>query len=204
LCYLHPDYFAPDPSIYSFLGISKDDKYAIFRFVAWHATHDIGTRGLSVQMKKKLATQISKQAKVFISSEGALPDDLKQYQIKIPPEKMHDALAYASLFIGEGGTMVSECAMLGTPSIYVNTFTPGTVQDQEKYGLIFSYKSSEGVLEKGREILENPNTLNWQEMRNRMLSEKIDVTAFMVWLIENYPESFQIMKENPDHQYKFM
>jgi len=36
-----------------------------------------------------------------------------------------------------------------------------------------------------------------------MLSEKIDVTAFMVWLIENYPESAKIMKKDNDYQYKF-
>ena len=36
-----------------------------------------------------------------------------------------------------------------------------------------------------------------------MLKEKIDVTAFMVWFIENYPESAKIMKENPDYQLRF-
>jgi hypothetical protein len=36
-----------------------------------------------------------------------------------------------------------------------------------------------------------------------MIKDKIDVTAFMVWFIENYPESKRIMKENPDYQYKF-
>ena len=37
----------------------------------------------------------------------------------------------------------------------------------------------------------------------RMLSDKIDVTAFLTWFIENYPESKRIMKENPDYQYNF-
>jgi len=32
--------------------------------------------------------------------------------------------------------------------------------------------------------------------RKRMLSDKIDVTAFMIWFIEKYPESVDIMKEN--------
>ena len=36
-----------------------------------------------------------------------------------------------------------------------------------------------------------------------MLADKIDVTAFMVWFIENYPGSFRIMKEEPDYQYRF-
>jgi hypothetical protein len=33
--------------------------------------------------------------------------------------------------------------------------------------------------------------------------EKIDVTAFMVWFIENYPESVKVIKENPDYQHRF-
>jgi hypothetical protein len=36
-----------------------------------------------------------------------------------------------------------------------------------------------------------------------MLSEKIDVTAFLVWFIENYPESVTVMRQNPDYQYNF-
>jgi hypothetical protein len=36
-----------------------------------------------------------------------------------------------------------------------------------------------------------------------MLSEKIDVTAFFTWFIENYPESQRIMQENPDYQRHF-
>jgi len=36
-----------------------------------------------------------------------------------------------------------------------------------------------------------------------MLEDKIDVTAFLVWFVENYPESFSIMRENPDYQAGF-
>ena len=43
----------------------------------------------------------------------------------------------------------------------------------------------------------------WEKRRKKMLADKIDVTAFMVWLIENYPESVKIMKKNPDYQLRF-
>jgi hypothetical protein len=36
-----------------------------------------------------------------------------------------------------------------------------------------------------------------------MLSEKIDVTAFLVWFVQHWPESFSIMKQNPDYQNRF-
>lgn len=204
LSYLHPNYFSPNPSILDILGTRKNDKNIILRFVSWGASHDVGHRGLSLEIKLRAVKEFSDYARVFISSEGELPKDLKQYQIKIPPDKMHDALAFATLFIGEGATMASECAMLGVPTIYVNSLTAGTLEEQEKYGLIFSYRNSDGIIEKAVELLRRPNLRDeWETRRQRMLSDKIDVTAFMVWFIENYPESAKTMKKNPDYQLKF-
>ncbi len=204
LAYLHRNYFRPDHSILEELSVSRDDKYVILRFVSWNASHDVGHSGLSLDMKRKAVRELSKYAKVFISSEGGLPEDLNQYQIKIPPEKMHDALAFATLFVGEGATMASECAMLSTPAIYVNSLTSGTLQEQENYGLLFGFRNSKGVLEKAQELLLIPNLKKeWQKRRQKLLSDKIDVTAFMIWFVENYPDSTKIMRENPDYQYNF-
>jgi len=36
-----------------------------------------------------------------------------------------------------------------------------------------------------------------------MLSEKIDYAQFLTWFIENYPESKQIMQDNPEYQFRF-
>ena len=204
LAYLHPNHFKADSSILDLLGVKKDEKYVIMRFVSWNASHDIGHSGLTLETKRKAVKEFSEYAKVFISSEGELPEDLKQYQIKIPPERMHDALAYATLFVGEGATMASECAMLGTPAIYVNSLTAGTLEEQEKYGLLFGFRNSEGVLEKAIELLNTPNlNQEWQKRHQKILAEKIDVTAFMVWFVENYPESVRIMKKNPEYQERF-
>ena len=205
LCYLHPNYFTPDPSILDLLQLKKNEKYVIMRFVSWGASHDRGHRGLSLEMKKKAVKELSKYARVFISSEGELPEDLKQYQIKIPPERMHDALAFAKLFIGEGATMASECAMLGTPAIYINSLEVGyCTEEEKKYNLVYNFRNSEGILEKAIELLNTPDLKQeWQKRRKRMLFEKINVTAFMVWLIENYPESVRVMKINPEYQKRF-
>jgi len=197
LCYLHPNYFTPDPSILDLLKVKKDEKYVILRFVSWNASHDIWHSGLSLEIKHKAVKELSKYAKVFISSEGNLPKDLKQYQIKFPPEKIHDALAFATLFIGEGATMSSECAMLGTPAIYINSLTAGTLEEQEKSKLLFGFRNPKGVLEKAIELLSTSNIKKqYRKYRQKMLRDKIDVTAFMIWFIEKYPESVNIMKEN--------
>jgi len=209
LCYLHSKYFMPDPSIFDLLGVNKDEKYVIFRFVSWNASHDVGHSGLSLEMKRKAVNEFSKYAKVFISSEGELPNGLDEFKIKIPPEKMHDALYYASMLYGESATMASECAVLGTPAIYLDNVGRGYTDEQEnKYGLVFNYSESledqEKSIRKGVELFQNSNLKQEsQKRRQKMLSEKIDVSAFMVWFVENYPQSKIIMKSNQDYQHNF-
>jgi uncharacterized protein len=205
LCALYPKYFEADPLILGSLKIAENEKFLILRFVSWSASHDIGQHGLSLDMKKKIVFELSKSLKVFISSEGELPQELIPFQITISPEKMHDVLAYSSLFIGEGATMASECACLGTPAIYINSLELGyCIEEEKKYNLIFSFRNSDGVFEKAIELLNTPYLKEeWQKRSKKMLSDQIDVTAFMVWFVEDYPNSFRIMKENPDYQYKF-
>ena len=201
LSYLRPEYFKPDLSILEFLNIAKEEKYIVIRFVSWEASHDMGHSGINYENKISLIEKLSKKYKVLISSEGPLPKELKKYQIKISPEQMHQVLHFASLFIGEGATMASECAMLGTPSIYVNTLEAGTCNEQEKkYKLLYNYKNIEGVLSKAFKILEINDKSLFLERRKNMLNDKIDVTKFMVWFLEEFPRSFELVKINPNYK----
>jgi predicted glycosyltransferase len=205
LAYLHPNYFTPNPNILTEIGLQEGEKFVIFRFSAWSATHDIGQKGLSFDSKLKLLREMSKYAKVFISPEGELPEEFKPYQLTIPLEMIHHIIAYATLFIGEGATMASECAVLGTPTIYINSQELGyTTEQEKKFGLVFNFRTSEGVFEKALELIKMENIKEeWRKRRQVLLEEKIDVTAFMVWFIENYPESAATMKTDPDFQFKF-
>jgi len=209
LAYLHPNYFTPDSSVLNMLGIEEYERYVIIRFVSWHATHDVGHRGIFPENKMKAVKIFSKYAKIFITSEETLPENLRKYQMKIPPKKIHDALYYATLLYGESATMASECAVLGTPAIFLDNNGRGYTDEEEKrYGLVFNFSESlldqERSIKKGIELLNTPNLKQkWQRRRQKMLSEKIDVTAFMVWFVENYPNSVKIMRKNPDYQYNF-
>ena len=207
LFYLHPYYFTSYPGILTTIGVSENEKFALLRFVSWKASHDLGHSGLNLSTKKELVILLVNNGyKVFISSEGENIDPFfKEYLIRISPELIHSVMVEASLLVTEGATMASECAMLGTPTIYVNSLDAGTLREQEdKYQLIQGFRSSEGVLEKVAELINTPNLREtYQLRRQRMLSEKIDITAFMVWFIENYPESVRIIKENPEYQERF-
>ena len=206
---LHPSYFKPDESILKILGVQRDELYVIMRFVAWRASHDFSCQGLSLDTKLKLCHELSKYAKIFISSESGLPGSLEKFQIKIPPAKLHDALAFSALCIGEGSTTANESAVLGIPNILVNSIlipktTPGVHFELQRLGLQFLFCSEKGILEKAIEILRDPNSKKaFYQRKQKMLSDKIDVIAFMVWFVENYPASFQTMKQNPDYQDNF-
>ena len=178
IAYLHPRYFTPNPELYRWLGLKNDEPYAIVRLVSWNATHDAGHKGLTNEDKVKLVKKLSEHMRVFITSEKALDPDLKPYQIKIAPEKLHHALSYASIVVSEGATIASEAGVLGTPTIYINTIARSYCQDQEKFGLVFNTSDSEKVFALIDDILGQDR----QEFRNRrdqLLETKVNVTDYL-------------------------
>ena len=209
LAYLHPNRFIPDTRALNEINLNSKDSIVIVRFVAWQATHDTKHSGIGKSMKLRICEELSKYAKVIISSEQKLPDQFNKFNFCIPPEKMHNLMAHARLILGESATMVSEGAVLGVPGIYLdNTGRYYTKELEEKYGLVFNFSETEAdqgkALQKAVELLKNPNIkVEWRKRRQKMLSEKIDVTAFLVWFVENYPESARVMKEKPEYQWRF-
>lgn len=203
LAYLHPKYFTQVNSILTELGISNDQEYAILRFISWKATHDKGNKGLTVSEKQELINYlISKNLKVFISSESYLPIEFRNHQINISPNKIHHVLAFARIVISEGATIASESGVLGTPTIYVNSIERCYNEDQEKnYGTVQNLRTGEYVLKKVDELLSVNRKIS--PFNSKILNDKIDVTAFFIWFIENWPESFYIMKKNPEYQERF-
>jgi hypothetical protein len=188
LAYLHPRYFKPDSSVLDLLNVGKDTRYVIMRFVSWSAAHDLGHSGLTLEVKRRAIKDFSKYAKVFITSETPLSKEFERYRITIPPDRIHDALYFASLYVGEGGTMASESAVLGTPAIYVNSLNLGYIDEEEKeYGLVYSIANGSRVIDKGLELLKVHNVSLWEKKKTKLLSDKIDVTSFMVDLIEDLP-----------------
>jgi predicted glycosyltransferase len=205
LSYLYPKYFKPDTNIKQKLGIPVTEKLALLRFIAWEAFHDRDQTGLSMEFKVNLVKELSRYCKVLISSEMKLPDSLKEFEFRFPPEKLHDLIYCSDLYIGEGATTASEAAILGTPAIYVSNLAVGYCTEQEQiYQLVYNFRNTNGVLQKALELIQNSNIKKEAELKSaRLISEHIDLTAFFVWFLENYPQSAKIIKENPDYQLRF-
>ncbi len=206
LAYLHPNWFTPDESK---IGNLKGKPYYIIRLSNLAAHHDVGIKGISHEFLDQLITILSAKGDVKISSEDNLPEDLLKYKLSIPVSDMHHYLYYAQGLVSDSQSMSGEAAMLGTPSVRINSFVGklSTLEELEhRYGLTFGFKpdNTEGVLKKVTELVNIPNLdEEFEKRRQKMLSDKINVTAFAIWFIENYPESAKIMKSNPDHQFNF-
>lgn len=210
LAYLHPKYFTPNKAI-----VEKyiSNKYPLFiiRFAKLSAHHDNNIKGITAQVAEGIINLLKDKGNICISSERELEERFQKYRIKINPVDMHHILAFTKLYIGDSQTMAAEAAILGTPFIRYNDFVGrlGYLNELENtYNLGFGIKPGDTyeLFEKVESLVNYTNLENeWQKRRKKMLSEKIDVTAFMVWLIENYPNSIKIIKDKPEEtQSKFM
>jgi len=192
LAYLHPNQFTPDPAIFSELGMKDGEPYFILRLVAFKAHHDTGQRGLSINAQRKLINLLNQYGKVFITNEGKLPEEFRPYQLPIPPHRIHHALYYAKMLISDGQTMTIEAAVLGTPSIRCNTFIGkcSVIEELEhKYQLTFGFLPNEEnkMLDKITLLLKLPDLQQeWAYRREKMLSEKVDLTSWMVNFIDKF------------------
>ncbi len=205
LAYLHPNYFVPNSDFLDDINLSKDSKFIILRFISRGASHDVGLRGIKKGTEIEFIKRLEQYGEVFITSERKINKELERYKLIVPPEKIHSLLYYAQLYIGEGGTMATEAAVLGTPSIHIEATSSGRptgelsgnfLELRDKYDLLYFFADQNLALEKAIEILENKNSKSeWHRKRERLLRDKIDVTAWMTDFIERYPESFYEYRE---------
>ncbi|MHB1152950.1 MAG: DUF354 domain-containing protein [Eubacteriales bacterium] len=190
LAYLHPRWFTPGAA-----G-RNESPVTVLRFVS-RAFHDIGKEVFDLDFKKKLVRELEKYSAVYISSESPLPAELEKYKLKIKPEDMHNYLSEINLLVTDSGTMTTEAAVLGIPVVRCNSFIGqselGIFRELEnKYGLIFNFKDPDMALNKAIELAQRPETgIEWKEKQKRLLADKIDVTSFMLWFVEQYPVSIE-------------
>lgn len=209
IAYLNPRYFKADKNIFNLLKIEKNEDFVIIRFNAFDAVHDVGIGSFSLDEKRRLVHELEKYCRVFISAEKKVSKEFDNYLINVPKQKMHDCLYFAKMLVTDTQTMTTEAAILGTPVIRCNSFVgkndmSNFIELEHKYKLIFNYRNPNDAIEKAIDLIKNSDIKKkWKVKKDKLLSDKIDITSFMVWYIENYPESFKQIKDNSDIQYKF-
>jgi predicted glycosyltransferase len=102
-------------------------------------------------------------------------------------------MAFATLYIGDSQSMAVEAAILGTPNVRVSSFS-GKISVLEE--LEHTYQLTTGIHPKEEStiletiekmIRDNQLQQKFQTRLQKMLSEKMDVTA---WLIELFTKEF--------------
>jgi len=188
LAYLSPYRFRPDPTVVLSAGVSVTEPFTLVRFVAWEAAHDVGQGGFSARAKVDLVQSLSQYGPVLVSSEAELPRELQRFALKSYPHLIHHFLYYAAACVTEGATTASEAAVLGTPTVYMNSHGAGTLDEQQKrYGLVFNVndrREEDKAIRCAVELVRGSDRRNeWRARSARMVRDHIDLTDFLLHVI---------------------
>ena len=204
LAYLHPNRFTPDAAVPRRYGL--DTPYMLLRMVQLTAYHDEGVKGLTVSAARQVVEMAEASGvRVCISAECELPADLKRYRLSINPADMHHLMAGARLLVSDSQSMSVEAAMLGVPNLRYSSFASriSVLEELEHtYGLTCGIAAGceASLLNELQHLLATPALAEeFANRRARMLHDKIDVTAFLTWYVEHYPESQRLWSEMPNH-----
>ncbi len=208
LAHLHPNHFQPNRKklVDRFLNAKK---YFIIRCTGFGATHDLNKKGIDDQMLLRIVEILKPYGEVLISAERKIPKELQFLQTEINKNDIAHYIAHCNLFIGDSTTMCTESAILGIPTIEFDEYfyeIEQMVELEEKYNLIRCFRTHQidECLEAIKHSVQDPNSLEIHKMKTKMiLNDMIDVSSFLTWFFENYPQSFKEYQENPSIQDKF-
>jgi predicted glycosyltransferase len=205
--HLHPNQFQPDITK---IGELKNETYFFIRTVSATSTHDVGKRGISDDLLRKIITKLKPIGKIVLNSERQLPDDLQQYVLDFHKNDVSHYVAHCKLFISDSTTMCAEAAMLGIPAVEIDDWYSDFKQYfelNEKYNLLFGFGVDEEnkIFNKIDEIINLKNSFDeFQIRRKKMLKEKIDASNFLIWMLTDYPNSVNSFFNNRSIQQKFI
>lgn len=209
LAYLYPTSFSPDRSILVKYHIPSYKPFFLIRFTKLTAYHDKEIHGIEKDTALRLVSMLNRHGNVYISSERPVETELEKYRLNIDPLDIHHIMAFADLFVGDSQTMAAEAGVLGTPFVRLNDFSGRLSylnEIENKYLLGVSHKSRDidAFFRSIQMWLDNTDRKSiCLKRRDLMLKDKIDLTRFLIWFIENYPDSYKTIKTHPDYQFQF-
>ena len=209
LGYLHPNVFKLEKNIKE--KYSLPEKFVILRLSGLNAYHDIGVDGINRKTLDQIINILNiKNINIFISSEEKLDKKHDKFRLNILPNDIHHILSLSMFLISDSQSMTVEAAVIGVPSIRFSSFS-GKIsvleELEKKYSLTYGLKTNdaENLFKHIDYLLKVPNLKDvWEAKLKSMLSEKIDVTSFLIWFFENYPASNAVIKNNANFQKRFL
>lgn len=190
LAYLHPSRFAPRREVVARHLRHPDRPYVLLRFSKLQAHHDGGIGGITDEVAMHLIELLQPSCDIYITAERPIAPDLEPYRLAINPLEIHHWLAFAHMYIGDSQSMAVEAAMLGTPSVRFSDFVQkiGVLNAlEERYHLTIGIPASspERLYDAVNGLLQDASLeATFQERRQAMLGEQIDVAGFFTDFVE--------------------
>lgn len=184
--YLDERFFRPDAELIRKYGVDPDRPYIVLRTVAWEAAHDAGHEGIGDGGLQAAVERLERFGRVLICSEKPLPEGLCKYANPVPVEHIHHLLAFAQLYLGEGGSMTAEAAFMGTPAIFCSPLRVGyLVALEDQYDMVYNVDTMAEALPVAEELLGREDLKSqWLKKRQRLLAASDDVVEFILQTIE--------------------
>jgi len=194
LAYLHPKYFPYE----------KRGEAVFFRITRTDSVHHTSGSRIDLSYINRQIGMISRDYICFVSSETGIDESLTGSVKTAGRLKIHEDLQQCRAFWGNSATMAAEAAILGIPAVFVGAEKFSYVEELEDYGLLFHFHPDEieASFVRLNELLEESSD-KYSKARQRLLKEKIDITGFLIWFIENYPESTRTFKSDPEILHRF-
>ncbi|MEO8181431.1 MAG: DUF354 domain-containing protein [Deltaproteobacteria bacterium] len=214
LAFLHPQRFTAQRSVLERLSVNRlgstagsgasraavsarpqqhpePRQYVVIRTSAWNTLHDIGQSGLGPHFDSLMALLLPRYSVYIVPEGGQLGAQWAPYRLTVPPDEYHDVLGFAALVITEGASTASEAACLGVPAVYVNTTRRGYLEDQERrYELVYNFTDPEAAMRKIRELIAAPpDARELESARQRLISEHVDVTDYVVSELDRFADA---------------
>lgn len=196
--YLHSSLYAASADVLEGLGASQRE-YVLVRFISYAAHHDIGVRPLSEDVRRRIVGKLSERYEVFVSHETC-PNPYGDCALKAHPAYIHDIEANAKFVVTEGATTASESFILGVPTLYINPLHLGYTDIQAAtFPNVFVHTTDPEEIDAAITKFESPDAVSEaSSIPERLELSTINPTEFLVWFVENYPDSEKELRNSPD------
>jgi uncharacterized protein len=197
LAYLHPKKFQ-----------YKKGKSGVFlRVTRTDSVHHSSASKLDLGALDSYMDNLSREQTIYLSTEMDVGLRRNPSIKQADPLDIHRQLASCRVFWGNSATMAAEAAVLGVPAIVVSAEEFAYLKELESYGLLYYYhpENIPDSFNKLASILDgDPTESHFSKSRDSLLREKMDMTGFLIWFLENLPKSAEILGKDPEYSQRFI
>jgi hypothetical protein len=161
--------------------LKTERKYVLIRKVAWTASHDQAHYGL--RSMKPIVDNLG-NVKIYLIKEKSKRNPGQGTNTNT--RRFHEVLTRAEVVISEGATTAAEAALLGRPTIYVNTQRPGYIQKLVEIGALRLASDSKSAASMAKEFLKSgpPASKDLKSLRKECI-DIVDETAKLITRLYN-------------------